>query len=201
MANGKKVDVLTRAQVRQLSVVQESFEILDWWYYDTITIAQGGTASVITFFQQSQGQGGLTKETTNMEIPSQLMSGYKLVAQKITCEPMPATYIGASTSFIDQYNVTHAGFAEFYIGGRNYMEVPIKNLLGGHFFGFSGGSQAGVTYGQSKTVLNGQMEYSPVIPATFNFGVRFTYPAAPTLTAAVKVRVQIVGKLIRPRQG
>lgn len=193
-----QVRVLTRANVRELSVVQPGLEIIDWWLYDTLNIAAGGTATSFSFFQQAVGQAGVTLETTNMEIPGQLPSGYQFVAQKVMMEPIPAGLLTAVATMTDVYNVTHAGRAQFFIGNRPYFQLPIKNLIGGAFQGFAG---VAVGYAQSRTIINGEMEYSPVIPANYSFKVQADFDSAPALTAAVKLRCQIIGKLIRPRQG
>lgn len=194
-----KLEVLTREQLRQLSVVQPSLEILDWVLYDTLVVATGGTATVFTFFQQAVGQAGVTKEQTNMDIPGQLPSGHKFVAQKLVVQPIPSVFAGATTELVDQFNVSHRGYADFNIGTRPYFTVPVLNLIGGHFFAAIGGNAQG--YAMSKTLVSGELHYSPVIPANYAFNVTVTYPAAPTLTADVKLRMQMVGKLIRPRQG
>src|SRR3972149_3492690 len=123
-----QVRVLTRANVRELSVVQPGLEIIDWWLYDTLAITAGGAATMFTFFQQAVGSGGVTLETTNMEIPGQLPSGYQMVAQKIIVEPLPVGALTALATVTDVYNVTHAGRAIFNIGNRPYMQAPIKNL-------------------------------------------------------------------------
>lgn len=205
-----KVQLLSKSDLKQLSVVQESLEILDWWLYDTRTVATGGTAVSFTFFQQSVGQSGITLETTNLDIPGQLPSGHKMVAQKIVCEPLPsvlaAEVLSDASYVLDALAVTHVGNAVFNIGTRPYFQMPIKNLIGGNLQGFAAGAGAEaanqfLNYAQSRTVVNGEMEYSPVIPATYAFNVAFTYPSAPVLVADTKVRVQIIGKLIRPRQG
>lgn len=193
-----QVRVLTRANVRELSVVQPGLEVIDWVLYDTLNVAAGGAATSFTFFQQAVGQAGITLETTNMEIPGQLPSGYQFVGQKIIMEPLPAGLITLPATMVDAYNVTHAGRSQFFIGNRPYLQLPIKNLIGGAFTGFTG---VAVGYAQSRTIVNGEMEYSPVIPANYSFKVQNDYDAAPVLTAAVKVRCQIIGKMIRPRQG
>lgn len=203
---GGKVELLSKADLRQLAVVQESLEILDWNLYDTKTVATGGTATSFTFFQQSVGQGTVTLETTNLDIPGQLPSGHKFVAQKIIAEGLPsilaATLANPATPayLLDAVAVTHKGFAQFFIGTRPYLQVPVKNLVGGQLSGFAAGGPA-VAYAQSRTIVNGEMEYSPVIPSTYAFNISVVYPSAPVLTADTGLRMQIVGKLIRPRQG
>lgn len=194
-----KVQVLDKNALRQLSVVQPSLEILDWHLYDTLTILSGGSQTQFTFFQQAIGQGGITKETTNMTLPSQLPSGHRMVVEKVILEVIPTAALGPSF-LADVVAPTHNGYAEFAIGGRNYLEVPNKVLIGGYLFGFAG-ADAATSYAQGKSLISGKLDYMPTIPSTFNFGVTLTFPAAPTLSANVKARVYLSGKLVRPRQG
>jgi len=198
-----KVEVLTRKDVRDLSVVGGGLEILDWVMYDTLTIANGGTQAEFKFFQQAVGPGGITLQDTNMDLPGQLSNGFKLIAQKLVVQPIMSALTIAALK--DAYEVSHKGVAVFYIGTRDYFKVPIVNLLGGGFLGFAatavGGGTLEVAYAMPKTVINGELEYSPSIPSTFTFSVVLSYPAAPTVAVGLKVRTSIVGKLIRPRQG
>lgn len=199
----KKLKVLTRSQIAQLSVVQSSLEVLDWILYDTITLSTGGSAVDATFFQQAVGQAGITKETTNLEIPGQLPAGHEFVCQKIILEALPeAAAVGAAGQnyLADALAATHAGWGQFNIGSRPYLEAPLKNFIGGNLQGFAAGT-TGVAYAQSRTIINGEMEYSPVIPSNYSFNFAAKYPAAPTLTADTRIRCQFVGKLIRPSQG
>jgi hypothetical protein len=198
-----KVEVLTRKDVRDLSVVGGGLEILDWVLYDTLTILNGGTQSEFKFFQQAVGPQGVTLETTNMDLPGQLSNGFKFIAQKLVVQPIlnALTIVGIT----DAFKVSHAGYATFYIGTRDYFKVPIITLLGGGFNGFAatavGAATLEAAYVMPRTVINGELEYSPSIPSTFTFSVVLTYPAAPTVSANIKVRTCIVGKLIRPKQG
>lgn len=197
-----KLEVLTRQQVRQLSVVQAGLEVIDWILYDKLIFATGGTAVTGTFFQQAVGQAGVTKEVTDMEIPGQLPSGHKFVCQKIVVSALPAVAGLTSADYVaDAFALTHAGYAEMNIGTRPYLTCPILDLIGGNLQGFAGGATSFGAYAQSRTVINGELEYSPVIPSNYAFNVTVTYPAAPTLTANTGLRCQLVGKMIRPRQG
>lgn len=192
------VQLITKKDIRELSVVGKSLEVIDWVLYDTLTIASGGTQTAFRFFQQSQGQSGVSLAQTNLEIPGQLPAGYKFVCQKIVLTP--ATDLALSAPGVgDQVAVTHRGSAQLFIGTRPYLQTPVQNLVGGALIGFA--ATANLAYAAARTVINGEMEYSPVIPANFSFSLLIQYDAAPTLTANITLAAQMVGKLIRPRQG
>ncbi|MDE1822335.1 MAG: hypothetical protein KGI98_15970 [Euryarchaeota archaeon] len=197
-----KIELLSRKDIANLSVVGASTEVLDWVIYDTLTIATGGTATQFRFFQQSYGQSGVSLEQTNMEIPGQLAAGYKFVCKRIVATPVVKNDL-ARASLIDAYNVTHAGRAQFFIGNRPYLQVPMQVLIGGGFGGFAATTVAAesTNYVAPRAVISGSMDYSPVIPATYSFSVLLDYPAAPTLAASVPLRMQLVGLILRPRQG
>jgi hypothetical protein len=197
-----KVEVMTKQDIRNLEVVGADLEVLDWMLYDTLNILTGGTQSTFRFFQQAFGNAGVTKEITNMEIPGQLPSSHKFVAQKLILQPVPNALDYTLPPAQDQLAVTHRGWASFNIGRASYLECPNQCLLGGAFTGFGSGAAAAASlYAAPRTVVNGELEYSPVIPATFSFSVVLEYPAAPTLVANQLLRLIMVGKLVRPRQG
>jgi len=198
------IEVLTRADIKNLSVVsQGQLEIIDWWLYDTLTVAQGGTATSFRFFQQAIGStiGGspITLEQTNMEIPGQLPAGYKFICQKMVFQPIQKTDLKVD-SVKDAFAVSHRGHAQFFIGTRPYMQLPVKELIGGTFNGFAAGGTE-VAYASPRTIVNGEFEYSPAIPANFSFSLVVDYPVAPVLVADIAIRAMMVGKLVRPKQG
>lgn len=198
MAIGK-VEVLTRKDIRDLSVVGGGVEVIDWVLYDTLTIATGGTQTSFRFFQQSIGQSGLSLESTDMEIPGQLPAGYKFVCQKLIATPRQGLALTVA-SLKDLFAVTHRGSAQLFIGTRPYLQVPMVDLVGGVLQGFAAGGVE-VAYANPRTVISGEMEYAPVIPANYSFSVLVQYDTAPVLAANISVQLQAVGKLIRPRQG
>ena len=199
-----KVEMMTKKDIRDLSVIGGGLEILDWILYDTLTIATGGTQTAFRFFQQAVGQAGISLEKTNMEIPGQLPAGYKFVCQKICAVPRQALGLTIA-SLKDAVAVCQRGHVQFFIGTRPYIQMPLQNLLGGLLQGFAatavGAGTLEVAYAQPRTVLNGEMEYSPVVPANYAFNLALDYDVAPTLTASVDLQIQLVGKLVRPRQG
>ncbi len=193
------IEVLTRQDVRDLSVVGNGLEILDWVLYDTLRPATGGTVTSFRFFQQAVGNGGISLETTNMEIPGQLPAGYKFVCQKITAKVREATTL-VSADVIDMHALLERGRAELFIGTRPYFQIPMDVLSGGGLHGWDGAA-ATVAYAAPRTVINGELAYSPVIPANYSFSVLVNYDAAPTLAKTTDLQIRLVGKLIRPRQG
>lgn len=194
-----KVHIMTRSDLQKMAVVGSQIEIIDWWLYDTLTFASGDTSK--KFLQQAGGAAGITREGTNMDIPSQLPSGHKFVAQKIVLSLFPVGAPTAAATLTDLRNIVNAGLATFQIGSRNYMEVPINNLIGGSLYGFGSDGAAVLQYAQGKSVVNGQLEYSPVIPQNYNFAVSLDWDTGPATTADVVLKMQIAGKLLRPVQG
>jgi hypothetical protein len=192
------VQLITRKDIKELSVVGKSLEVIDWVLYDTLTVAAAGTQTAFRFFQQSQGQAGISLAQTNLEIPGQLPAGYKFVCQKLILNAQtPLTLLAAGVK--DQVAVTHRGGAQLFIGTRPYLQVPTQDLVGGALTGFA--ATQDLAYASARTVINGEMEYSPVIPANFSFSVLLNYDAAPVVSANIALQLQMVGKLIRPRQG
>jgi hypothetical protein len=200
----KQIEVLTKKDIRDLSVVGGGTDILDWVLYDTLVIANAGTQTSFKFFQQSVGPNGITLAQTNMDIPAQLPNGVKFVAQKIVLQVQkPAAMPVTAAQLTDEMKITHQGVAQFIIGTRPYLQLPTQALLGGGFSGFASAFDASTAaaYAAGRSIVNGEMEYSPVIPSTFNFSVQVDFPAAPSVAANQSLRCCIVGKLLRPRQG
>lgn len=197
-----KVQIMTKQQVRELSVVGQSLEVIDWTLYDTLNIANGGAQVSFRFFQQAIGQAGLSLESTNMEIPGQLPAGYKFVCQKIVATPVIGLTLTAAGAK-DVVAITQRGRAQLFIGTRPYTQVPLVNLIGGGLMGFAGAFDAATSlaYVTPRTVVCGELEYGITIPANYSFSVAVDYDAAPVVAADIKLKIQMVGKLIRPRQG
>ena len=191
------VKFLSKADVARLSVLYAGLSIIDWKYYDTLPVLNGGTQSVFTFFQQAKGQGGATLETTNLDIPSQLQKKYMLVLQQIRLVPIPAlSTVGTAAYKTDQSNMSEIGYAEFKLANRNFYECPALDLVGGGFIGFTG--IAATMSSIQRNPVNGKLEYSPVIPDNTAFNLSVTYPQAPVVTANSRLRCEFIGKLIRP---
>lgn len=196
----QKIEVLTKSDLKNLSVVHhEELEILDWWLYDTLTIKTGGTQTIFRYFQQAAGQGSsITAEQTNMELPGQLSASYKFVCQKIIATPRQDLAYDVASA-LDALAVSQRGSVVFKIGKAPYAEIPMANLVGGNMQGVAaGGTEFAPLF--PRTVVNGEFEYSPVIPANFTFSVIVTFPVAPTLNADIDLQIQMVGKMIRPMQ-
>jgi len=200
----KKIEVLTQKDLRDLAVVGGGSDIIDWKLYDTLTIPTSGTQVDFKYFQQSVGPNGITLEQTNMDIPAQLPNGVRFACQEIQVQPIIGVAM-TKVSLIDLWKATHQGILNFNIGTRNYFQVPILSCMGGGFYGFAatavGATNLETVYASARALMLGKLEYSPVIPSTFNFNVTLNYPNAPAPTVAVQLRVLLKGKLIRPRQG
>lgn len=199
----KKIEVLSQKDLRDLAVVGGGSDIIDWKLYDTLNIPVAPSTQVqFKYFQQAVGPQGITIEQTNMDIPSQLPNGMRFACQEVQVQPIIASTL-TKADVIDLVKATHAGILTFNIGTRAYLQVPILSCMGGGLYGFAAGFDAATTfaYASARALQLGKMEYSPVIPSTFNFNVTLDYPTAPAPTVAVKLRVLLKGKLIRPRQG
>jgi len=196
------INVLNRADLRELAVVGRGLEILDWTLYDSLVIATGGTQTSFKYFQQAVGPSGVTLQTTNMEIPGQLPAGYKFVPQRIVFTPKQALTLTAA-DVKDIVAVSHRGSAQLFIGNRPYLQVDLQDLIGGCLIGFAGAFDAATSlaYAAPRARLDGTLEYSPVIPANFSFSMVVTYDAAPTLVKNTTLVAKLVGKMIRPQQG
>lgn len=202
----KKIEVLSRKDLRDLAVVGGGSDIIDWTLYDTLNIPVAGSQVSFKYFQQSVGPNGITLEQTNMDIPAQLPNGVRFVVQEILARPIIGVGM-VKADLVDLHKVSHNGVLTFNIGTRTYFQVPILDCIGGLLQGFSSAATTvaatnlETTYAGPRSLVNGKLEYSPVIPSTFNFAVNLDYPAAPAPTVAVKFRIELKGKLIRPRQG
>ena len=200
----KKIEVLSRKDLRDLAVVGGGSDIIDWELYDTLTIPTAGTQVSFKFFQQSVGPNGITLEQTNMDIPAQLPNGVRFVVQEILAQPVINTTL-LKSDLVDLVKVSHAGIITLNIGTRSYFQVPILNCIGGVLQGFAatavGAANLETVYSGPRSLVSGKLEYSPVLPSTFNFNCTLDYPTAPLPGTAVRFRVALKGKLIRPRQG
>lgn len=198
----KKIEVLSRKDLRDLAVVGGGSDIIDWELYDTLNIPTAGTQVSFKYFQQSVGPNGITLEQTNMDIPAQLPNGVRFVVQEILAQPVMNVALGKA-DLQDLIKVVGAGIITLNIGTRSYFQVPILNCIGGVLQGFSSAFDAAtaVTYAGPRSLVSGKLEYSPVLPSTFNFNCTLDYPTAPLPATAVRFRVTLKGKLIRPRQG
>jgi hypothetical protein len=198
------VEVMTRKDVRDLSVIAGGLEVLDWVLYDTLVVPVPTASNSYRFFQQAIGTNGISLESTNMEIPGQLPAGYKFVCQKLIMVPKQALTLTIA-DLRDINALVSRGRAQFFIGTRPYLQVPVADLIGGQLQGFAataaGAASFEVAYAAPRTVINGELEYSPVLPANYSFSVLVEYDTAPVVVKATPLQVQMVGKLIRPRQG
>jgi hypothetical protein len=199
-----KIEVLTKKDIRDLSVIGGGLEVIDWILYDTLTIANAGVQVSFRFFQQAIGQGGISLEKTNMEIPGQLPAGYRFVCQKVIAVPKQGLTLTIASAK-DAVAITQRGRAQLFIGTRPYLQVPLQDLIGGTMNGFAatavGATTLEMAYVAPRTVVSGELEYAPVLPANFSFSLLVEYDAAPVVAANLDLQIQMVGKLVRPMQG
>ena len=148
----QKFDVNRRGEVE---AVRQSL-------YDFQTYATAGQTQLL-FFQVPQGQGGKTRDDTNMEIAGSLPRPKEFLVESIEVYLFPGVDIGqfgaqaASEFSNDLYDVGQSGFLDFFIGSKSYLtEAPLMRL-------------------PPKTRLAGESAYADVSTAGANLQIRYDY--------------------------
>mgnify|MGYP000420426223 CR=1 FL=1 len=102
--------------------------------YDYQTYASAGTTTTYTFFAVPNGQGGKTKEDTNMEAAAVLPAPKSMLVTHIEIVFLPgaapsqidATVPEISTPWNDAYVMMNQGYLDFFIGSKSYLtDAPI----------------------------------------------------------------------------
>lgn len=176
--------------------------IIDWEYWDTQTIPTAAPPTSYVFFKESFG-GNVTLETTNMDIPGQLMKGYQFVIEQISVRAIPnVAKIGAKAYVTDQVAAFNAGRAQLFIGGgRPFYQCDMWKLAGGNLQGFASAFDAttATAFAQARWFTSGKLAYMPLIDSNTAFYVQVDYDVAPDIaTTALSLRTYLTGKLIRP---
>ena len=201
-----ELNILSRAQLAALSTqLVGSRNIIDWKYYDTLSIANGNTQLNFNFFQQAPG-GVVGLETCNMDIPGQLPKYYEFVVEQIGIRVLPSAAVTLTDFVNDQIICLHKGILQFFpVGGsqgRPFYQDELIAVAGGGLAGFAAAEgttgKASLFYAQSRYYETGKLEYMPRIDSNTAFSVKVSYETAPNPSASVKMRVKLIGKLIRP---
>ena len=191
MAN--KIQTFSRADVARAAVIFGDYNVIDWKWYDSVSIANGNTATTVQFF--SNTQGGTNVATTNMESANTLVSGKSFLLTGL--EVIPSVITQAAGTLQDLITCTH-GRASYTLKVNQviYAQGLIQDLLGGGLFGF--GTPA--TYNQyacPRTPAKQNIDPAFLIPTQTNFTFQMDYNTAPNPAVAVIMQVKLVGKLLR----
>ena len=150
----QKFDVNRRGEVE---AVRQSL-------YDIQTYALAGQTQLI-FFQVPQGQGGKTRDDTNMEIAGSLPRPKEFLVESIEILLFPGVNIGqfgakAESEFSnDIFAVGESGNLDFFIGSKSYLgEAPL-----GRF--------------PPKTRMYGESAYADTSTAAADAQIRYDYAA------------------------
>lgn len=189
-----KMQLLTKADIANLSVVYGKENVLPWEWYDTVSVPNGNTNTAINFFSNTRGGQGIA--VTNMEQPNQLISGKSFVIEELALDVSLSTPYVAGT-LADFVAVTHpqASFT-LKINQVEYAQGLVKDLIGGGFFGF-GTPAANVAYLSPRNVSGYKLNPAIVIPTQTSFSLEFDYATAANPAVAVLLRPKLLGKLIR----
>lgn len=148
----QKFDVNRRGEVE---AVRQSL-------YDFQTYASAGQTQLL-FFQVPQGQGGKTRDDTNMEIAGSLPRPKEFLVESIEVYLYPGVDIAqfgaqAESEFSnDIFEVGTSGFLDFFIGSKSYLtEAPLSRFPG-------------------KTRLYGESAYADTTTAGANQQIRYDY--------------------------
>lgn len=190
--------ILSKADLAVLTVqgVTAGLNIIDWVYYDTLSVTNATTS--LRFFQQAYGQGGTTLETTNMELPGQLPAKSAFIILEFGAEFVPGSVAAVPAYISDQVAALHAGHFQFYIGSRPFYQEKLIALAGGGLHGMSSVfGTANFFYAAARRAQNAKMEYMPKIDGSTSFAVTVDWDVAPAVAATGKLIVKARGKLVR----
>lgn len=190
----KGVELLTKADVANLSVIYGKQNVLPWEWYDSVNVPNGNTATSISFFAHTRGGDGIA--TTNMEQPNQLISGKQFVLEEICLDVSTEGAFVAGT-LADFIALTHPKSSfTLKINQVEYAQGLVKDLIGGGFFGFGTFAATG-GYAAPRNVRGYKLNPAVVIPTQTSFSLEFNYAAAQNPAVQVTLRPKLMGQLIR----
>ena len=128
----------TVADLRNFAVNRpDEYEVTRQTLYDTQTYDGTNGQTSLNFFQVPIGQGGKTRDDTNMESAGQLPAPKYFLVESIEIQFFPgvdpvtvsntaATDAVVSNFANDVYTFEKAGFLDFFIGSKSYLtEAPL----------------------------------------------------------------------------
>ena len=183
-----------REQLKGLAVISGVQSVIPIPLYDTVTLAAAVAASTTQqFFAHTKGANGIA--ITNMEQPNQLISGKVQVITEIALNVSTPTGSQVAGSLDDFLKATHGDASyTFKINNVEYAQGPLKELIGGKFFGFGAGPYVAANIGG-----NGRYKLSPAVllPTQVGFSLEINYAAAFTPAAAVSLVMELRGQQLR----
>jgi hypothetical protein len=199
-------------------------ESLRYALYDSLPFVSNSTMS-LKFFATPAGQGGKTKEDTNMELAGQLSTGQKFSVDGIELHIRPGSAVGASYTRQDpmRQNLAAAnpfftndiwalatrGILRFNIGsGKSYLEdgpLMVFPSMSGLFVApaVAGAPAAAATMsGDYARTVGRPYEIQPEIPleAVTNFNVTLAWDAGVLVLPSgftAQIQVRLLGILFR----
>ena len=184
--------------------------------YDFQTYAAAG-ATEFTFFQVPQGQSGKTLDDTNLEVAGSLPAPKNFLVQSIEIYLFPGvnpvtvangtgTDATASNFANDVYALQQAGFLDFFIGSKSYLQeaplgrFPPKTCLKTEFASAYQMKQAVAADESSQinmdyAVFSGRPYFvNPwvLLVPTQNFNVKLRFNTAVALPSTADARIGIV---------
>lgn len=185
--------------------------------YDTRTLAAAGGTTTLGFFQQVQGQAGITKSITNMEAAGAMPSPKQFLADGIELSFAPSatpngydalTYATIEQSFKnDLATLLHSGYLSFFIGSTEYTgSAPLGRFPSS--WGLVGGSAVGGLAG-GETVVDGYargvgrtFDVAPVLlESNQNFTIQLLWEeGSPVLNGDVDIICSLTGTKYRDGQ-
>jgi hypothetical protein len=131
MSNGRRLPTVEELKTYQVNDPNQ-FEVTRQSLYDRQTYDGTNGNTILTFFQDPIGQGGKTKEFTNMESAGQLPMPKNFIVTSIELHIFPGIDIGtegtaAETEFAnDIYTIAKHGYLDFFIGSKSFLtEAPL----------------------------------------------------------------------------
>ena len=204
----------TIAQLQRYNVNLDQWEAIKQSLYDYQTYALAGTTQQI-FFAVPAGQGGKTKEDTNMTLAGQLPTNNLMLVESIeisfTSNTLPsiAGVDGVISSINDAYIFRRRGWLLFTIGQKDYLtEGALMRFPEKAYFETSAAvSQAGEVADAAQRVGYATARGRPyllnpplLLIENQNFQVALNWPTAQPITADARVGVILDGQFYRRAQ-
>lgn len=197
MLNLRTAGPVSRAELRDLSVISGVQSVIPIPLYDTVAVANAQTATTIQFFAHTKGASGIG--VTNLEQANILVSGKVQVVTSIRLMLQTASGVQVAGTKADMEAIAHAnGAFTFKINNVEYAQGPISDLIGGKLFGF-GTPAANVSYTAAWNQEPDGYRLSPaiVIPTQVQFSLQLDYVTAPNPAATIQLVAELRGQQLR----
>lgn len=195
VSEAKQYDVNRKGQVE--AIWQPLYHFLPY-------AAAGQT--VLTFFQQPVGQGGMTQRDTNMEAAGMLPApkGMLVTAIEVLFLPAgpPSAAAAVDSLLNDMYLVggtdaanNTGGFLDFFIGSKSYLtDGPLMKFPPSYRIGGYADHGTGAFSSNYSTFAGRTYEITPIrLVSNQNFNVTLNWPTATAISAAANIGVILNG--------